>query len=214
MYTTGKLFLGVAAVVALAAGSWFGAQQRNTHEVATPEIAGFVLPEARNLKPFELVTDNEEIFVPADFRGRWSFLYFGYTFCPDVCPSSMVELAHLKENLETAHQNLNHAYFLVTIDPKRDTPKRLNDYAGYFDPSFQGLTGQMEQIAIFAKQAGVIHRIPEGQDEQNYLVDHSSTITLIDPDGKLHAVFTSPLKATQIADDFAQILSRYRQLNS
>ena len=100
-------------------------------------------------------------------------------------------------------------YYLVSVDPARDTPERLREYVAYFDPTFRGVTGERDEINKLAGAASVIYVIPESAPGVPYLVGHSSTITLIDPGGNVHAIFTSPLVADGIAADFAKIETHY-----
>jgi protein SCO1/2 len=178
---------------------------------AVPTINGTVLPEPRPLSPFELVAADGSAFTPKDFQGHWSFVYFGYTYCPDVCPLTMVELADVKQRLAKDVPGLGEQYYLVSVDPARDTPDRMGEYVGYFDPEFHGLTGKDDEISKFAKQVGAFYLKPSGQDQKSYVVSHSSTITVIDPEGRFHAVFSAPHQADQVAADFAKILAHYRE---
>lgn len=202
--------IAAAAALALGAGAYSWIAQRNVPPL--PEIGGFVLPEARALEDFALVDSAGQPFAPRDFAGHWSFLYFGYTYCPDVCPLSMLELSSLKELLATQAPGLAAEYYLVSVDPQRDTPDRLREYVTYFDPAFRGLTGDPAQIAAFAQAVGAIYFVPPGQDDESYVVSHTSNVTLLDPDGRLHAVFMAPHTPTLLAADFAKVLARYRAL--
>jgi protein SCO1/2 len=201
----------VAALAALAVGvttyAWIAKRVP-----PLPEIGGFVLPEARALDDVALVDSAGQPFAARDFAGHWSFLYFGYTYCPDVCPLSMLELSNLKKLLATRTPGVAAEYYFVSVDPRRDTPERLREYVTYFDPGFHGLTGEPAQIAAFANALGAIYFVPPDQDEQTYVVSHTSSVTLLDPEGRLHAVFTAPHTPEQLAADFAKVLTRYRAL--
>jgi protein SCO1 len=170
-----------------------------------PEIGGYVLPEPKTLPPIELVDDHNQPFHAADFAGRWSFLYFGYTYCPDVCPLTLVEFTAVKKRLEEALPGTSTAYYLVTVDPARDTPQKLRDYVAYFDPAFHGITGSLADLKALAEVTGSVFFVPEGQPEDAYLVSHSSNIALLDPTGRLAAVFTTPHAPQQVAADFERI---------
>jgi protein SCO1/2 len=211
----GLIATGAAVVTAFGLGVWLSARFASDRDDALPtlpalDIGGFVLPEPRPLGGFELVDHEGKPFRASDFEGAWSFLYFGYTYCPDVCPLTLLELAGLKERLAESCENLTDRYYLVSVDPKRDTPARLRDYVTYFDPEFRGLTGALEEIDKLTTQVGAIYSYPEGQEAENYLVGHSSTVTLIDPNGRYHGVFTTPHTAASMAADFPKILERYR----
>ena len=177
-----------------------------------PDINGFVLPVATPLEDVVLVDSAGQPFTSRDFTGHWSFLYFGYTYCPDVCPLALLELGSLKEALAKQAPGLAAEYYFVSVDPGRDTPERLREYVTYFDPAFRGLTGEPERLASFAQAVGAIYFVAPGQDAEGYLVSHTSNITLLDPVGRLHAVFTAPHTPGQLAGDFAKILARYQSL--
>ena len=172
------------------------------------EINGFVVDDPRPLPEFSLVDGEGNAFQSGDFKGHWSFVYFGYTYCPDVCPMSLVEMAKVKRSLESDRQIDNDRYYLVSVDPGRDTPQRIGEYVRYFDPSFRGLTGESEEIDKFVAAAGAIYELPETIEDDNYLVGHSSFITLLNPDGNVHAFFTTDLDGDKLAADFRRILER------
>jgi len=199
----------VAAGLAVGAGIAANLSWRHAATAPPPQIGGYVLPEPRSLGAFELVDETGAKFAPRDFEGRWSFLYFGYTYCPDVCPLALVELADVKKRLAERAPSARLSFFFVSVDPRRDTPERLHEYVTYFDPEFRGLTGEPAQIAALANAVGAVYFVEPGQDEKTYLVSHSSNIALLEPGGGLRAVFTSPHVAGQLADDFAAIFARY-----
>jgi len=204
-------YASVAVLAALAAGvalrTWIAKPN-----LPLPDIGGFVLPEPRALDGIALVDSDGRPFGATDFAGHWSFLYFGYTYCPDVCPLALIELSSLKELLAKQAPDAAAEYFLVSVDPHRDTPDRLHEYVAYFDPAFRGLTGEPDRIAAFAQAVGAIYFVPPDQDAESYVVSHTSSITLLDPDGRLHAIFTAPHTPAQLAADFAKVLARYRAL--
>ncbi len=172
-----------------------------------PKIGGYVLAEPRALPSVALVDERGRAFGSADFVGRWSFLYFGYTYCPDVCPLTLVELAKLKKNLAEQLPGTPTDYYLVSVDPARDTPERLREYVTYFDASFHGLTGSIDDLKSLTQQSGSVFLVPEQKNDDAYLVSHSSNIALVDPEGRLSAVFTSPHEPAQLAADFGLIVA-------
>jgi protein SCO1 len=172
-----------------------------------PKIGGYVLAEPKALPPVALVDEQGRAFAPADFAGRWSFLYFGYTYCPDVCPLTLVELATLKKLLAEQLPDTPTDYYLVTVDPARDTPEKLREYVTYFDASFHGLTGSIGDLKLLTAQTGSVFFVPEKQGDDAYLVSHSSNIALVDPAGRLSAVFTSPHEPARLAADFGLIVA-------
>lgn len=198
-----------AAAAALGIAAWLLV---GTRAQAPLEIgAGYVLATPRPLPAAELVDERGEPFRPGDFAGRWSFLYFGYTYCPDVCPLTLVELANLKKLLAAEPLAPHADYYLVSVDPKRDTPARLREYVAYFDPEFRGLTGSPEALAALAQATETLYEVPEGEAGDNYLVSHSSNVVLLDPAGLVHAVFTPPHDPKSVAADFTKVAARYAE---
>lgn len=196
----------LACVAALASGIWFSSWLQR--ETAVPEVQGFVLSEPRDFPAFTLTDDNRESFGPDDFRGKWSLLYFGFTYCPDICPLTLAVFRQFKAQLSESGR-ANTAFYLVSVDPERDTPERLHDYVRYFDPDFRALTGPVAELDKLARTAGVIYIIPDDTGNEDYLVDHSSTVTLVNPDGQVHAVFTAPHTANQLARDIGAVVSQW-----
>ncbi len=199
--------IGAAAALAIAVGIGVGLWRRAA--APPPEIGGYVLPSAKPLGTAELVDDRGAKITTQDFAGHWSLLYFGYTYCPDVCPLTLVELAEVKKKLAERTPSAALSVYFVSVDPQRDTPERLHEYVRYFDPDFHGLTGDITEITALANAVGAVFFVPPGQDEKTYLVSHSSSIALLEPTGALRAVFTAPHDAEQVAADFAKIYARY-----
>lgn len=196
--------MGIAAAAAIVGGA---VGLRYWHTEPPPTIGGYVLAEPKALPPVALVDERGRAFSPADFAGRWSFLYFGYTYCPDVCPLTLVELATVKKSLAEQLPDTPTDYYLVSVDPKRDTPERLREYVTYFDAGFHGLTGSIDDLKSLTEKTGSVFFVPDDQSDDAYLVSHSSNITLLDPEGRLAAVFTSPHAPAQVAEDFARIVA-------
>jgi len=174
-----------------------------------PSIAGFVYPEPRAISPFRLTDHNGKPFDLDALKGKWSFVYFGYTYCPDVCPTTLAELSRTRKLLEEAGLDGGTQYVFVSVDASRDTPRRLGEYVGFFNPKFVGATGSDEALTGLTRQLGVAYSFPEGRKGKTYAVDHSSIVALFDPDARLHAVFTPPQKAEEIAEGFRKILGRW-----
>jgi protein SCO1 len=198
----------VAAVAALALGlgTWL---ILNAIKSPPLEIAGYVLATPRDLPAVELVDEHGEPFLPHDFAGRWSFLYFGYTYCPDVCPLTLVELAKVKLELAAAGFSEPSAFYFVSVDPGRDTPTRLREYVAYFDPELRGLTSSPAALAALAQATDTIFDVPDDSAGDNYLVSHSSNVVLLDPNGRVHAVFAAPHDPARLAADFTKIVERF-----
>lgn len=160
--------------------------------LGTPQIGG----------PFALVDDTGKPRTDADFRGRLMLVYFGYTHCPDACPTALQDIADALEKLGPAADQI--APIFVTIDPERDTVQYLKGYAEQFDPKFTALTGSAEQVAAAAKAYRVYYR--KATDKGDYLMDHSSIVYLMGRDGKFLTHFTPDTTPDQMADTLRKYL--------
>ena len=204
--TINFLLLGI---VALGLGIWLG-QIYLTRSQPSLEIAGFYLPEPKIIENFQLIRDNGQAFSQNDLRGHWTFIYFGYTYCPDACPLTLTYLNSVQKKLAERHLDDNVDYMLISVDPKRDTPQRLAEYTTYFNPEFYAATGDPQAIEQVARQFGASYDFPDGQEGEDYLVGHSSFVFLTDPDGRLHAVLTPPHTPDVIVADFVKIREHYQ----
>lgn len=136
--------------------------------------------------PFTLTNQDGKTVREADFAGRWRILYFGYAFCPDVCPTDLALVGRGLKAFEVANPALGAKVvpIFITIDPERDTPSALKPYVAAFHPRLVGLTGTPEQIAAVARAYGVYFKRMETGDPANYLMDHSAMVYLFGPDGR------------------------------
>ena len=205
MNRTQAIAVAAVATVAIGAGLLLGILWRPDE---TPRIAGFVYPEPKAISPFKLDETNGKALDLDALKGKWSFVYFGYTYCPDACPTTLAELSRAQKLLEDAGLDVDNQYFFVSVDSQRDTPQRLAQYVEYFNRKFVGATGGDEALTNFTRQVGVLYSFPQGRKGKNYEVDHSSTVALFDPGARLHAVFTPPQRAEGIAEGFRKILGR------
>jgi protein SCO1/2 len=192
--------LVAAAVLAgLAAGLYLGGGGR------PPKVGGIVYPEPRPVPAFELTAGDGSAFSRERLAGHWSFVFFGYTHCPDVCPLTLADLEVMHDELGQATFDHPLQVLFVSVDPDRDTPDRLAEYVGYFDPSFIGATGDAAQLGKLAKAFGVVFKAHSDQGG-NYPVDHSTAILLVDPQTRLAAVLTPPHEGARLAADFRNIV--------
>lgn len=131
--------------------------------------------------PFTLVAANGQNVTDQSFRGKWLLVYFGYTFCPDACPTTLSHVAEALQKLGPDAQKITPLF--ITVDPKRDTPKVMGTYVKAFDPRIVGLSGTSGEIAAVAKEYHVYYAIEKSNDPDSYLVDHSSFIYVMTPKG-------------------------------
>jgi protein SCO1/2 len=197
----------LAAVIALATGYWLSDYLLRK----PPDLPGLhatVLNQPRDVQPFTLVDHTGKRFDNRALLGRWSFVFFGYTHCPDVCPTTLSVLNSVARKLEGLENQPR--FVFISIDPGRDTPEKLGQFVSYFNGTFIGATGTEDAINALTRQLGVIYsRVDENSGTDNYLMDHSASVLLFDPTGRFHAVFTPPLDATDITDDFKVISDAY-----
>jgi protein SCO1/2 len=191
------LVLGIAALIAAGAGFWLARELDSTG----PTLAsGTWLPQPKMITDFRLTDEAGRPFTTAQLRGRPSLLFFGFTHCPDVCPTTLVKLAQLKRAAGLPGLQV----VFVSIDPQRDTPPVLSAYVHAFDPQFVGVTGDPQSIARVAAQFGVaVSRVelPGG----DYTMDHSAAVFLVDDHAREVGVFTPPFEVPRIAQDLRNI---------
>lgn len=168
---------------------------------APPPLEG-----ARIGGPFTLTDQNGATVTDRSFAGQYRVMYFGYAFCPDICPTDVANLARgvkafAKANPAKAEKL---KFIFVTVDPARDTPKAMKAFTGAFDPKMVGLTGSSAVIADVAKAYGVAYSIPPGQSKDNYIVDHSRQAYLMSPDNKPIALLPHDGTADEISAELAK----------
>jgi protein SCO1 len=141
----------------------------------------------------------------SDFRGKIVLLFFGFTYCPDVCPTTLAELKLVMKDLDEKSDQVQ--VLFISVDPKRDTSESMQAYVDRFDPSFIGLSGTQEQLEPIWKNYGIFREVVEGSSENNYTVNHTARILLIDQDGNLRLSYDIQVDPEDISRDI-QILLR------
>ena len=198
-------WLSVAFLSVLAAGIAAAVIWRPKPPAAL--ASGTLFSPARALADFSLIDNQGRSFGERDLRGHWSLMFFGYTNCPDYCPTTLTTLAALENQLRAAKTVAPPQVVFVSVDAKRDTPARLNQFVPNFDPEFIGLTASSQPaIEAIAKSWGVAVKIEYAADG-NYIVDHSSVIFVIDPAGHLAAVLAGPFTVDALKSDFRRIVT-------
>ena len=193
------LALAFAAVLIVAAGALLVVAMRENPKGA----AGTMLASAIG-GPFQLVDQNGKRVSDADLKGKWQLLFFGYTHCPDACPTALNEIALALDRLGDKRNAVRVVF--ITVDPERDTPEVLKNYVQSFDASIVALTGSPDQVAQAAKAYRVFyakHPRPDG----GYEMDHSAVIYVMDPQGRFTATFTPDTPAPAIAERLQKLLS-------
>ncbi len=171
---------------------------------APHEFAGAELVEEEPLPDFTLTAAGDAPVSLSDFRGQYVYLYFGYTFCPDFCPTTLAKLARVRDEMGDDAGRVQ--VMMVTVDPERDTPEVLERYVQTFDPSFVGLTGETAAIDGAAGSLGVFYQRNEGSEATGYLVDHSTRTYLIGPDGRALVAYPHDAEVEAMAADLRWLM--------
>lgn len=209
-----SILLIVVAVVAMSAGLWLAKLQPEKVQ-NVPHIQGAIYPDAKEISPFNLLTHQNKIFMQSGFIGQWNLIFVGYTHCPDVCPTTLgllneVDRIYKEQNLDSVK-----IYFL-TIDPDRDSVQVMQEYIHYFNNDFTGLTGNQTEINKLVRNLNAVYRKAPGLSGKisadDYLMDHSSALMLINPDGKLQSILTAPHSTNSIITSIITSQTYYKSL--
>jgi cytochrome oxidase Cu insertion factor (SCO1/SenC/PrrC family) len=184
----------VLGLLAIGATSYVMHLDQSAEEVGGVPIGG----------DFELVDQDGRVVTEEDFAGRLMLVYFGYTFCPDVCPTSLQTMGAALEQLGEDAGDV--AFVFVTLDPERDTVAQMKAYVSLFEPEPVGLTGTPEQVAAAAKAWRVYYRLQNEGGDEDYLVDHSSFVYLMDRDGRYVAHFGHAAPPEEMVEKISQTL--------
>jgi protein SCO1/2 len=205
--TVRLLVAAIIAAIAIGTGIW-AARALFTPSGAADPLSATRFPVARALQPFQLVDHHGQRFDNRALQGHWTFLFFGYTHCPDVCPTTLSVLNGVAQRLTDSGADVRFAF--VSVDPQRDTPEQLARFVTYFNGDFIGVTGEPKAIEALTGQLGVLFmQVSNAASPDSYLVDHTASVFLIDPEGRYHAVFTPPLDADAISADVRAMLEDY-----
>lgn len=211
MFRNLTLFLCSAA--ALIAGVMF----YTVYQANEQPLQALVYPQPRTLADFSLTDQFGETVNRERLYGHWTMAFVGYTSCPDICPLTLAKLAGVQPELAAMVEQPLTIWF-ISVDPKRDTPEQINRYVNYFEqPNLLGMTAGHDQLFPFVRQLGLMYAI-SSTTEQSYLVDHSASIVLINPQGQLVAMFKPPLQlgelpvisAEQLLTDFPRVLNKLK----
>lgn len=197
-----------AATLALMAGYWVAGHFLSS-SVDLSGLHATVFDTPRDIENFTLADHTGKTFDNRSLKNHWSFVFFGYTHCPDVCPTTLSVLNGVAHKLGKPDADVQ--FVFISVDPERDTPEKLGQFVSYFNGAFVGVTGTPEALDALTRQLGVVfERVADNSGSGKYVLDHSASVLLFDPAGRFHAVFTPPLSATDIAADFGRISQAYR----
>ena len=200
-----KVFLGLIAMAAIVIGMF---SYRSITKLPLPEHALYY-QQSRDIQPFELIDHNGNAFTKDRFNDKWSLVFFGYTSCPDVCPTTLQNLSFIYDELKAITDKSQ--VLLVSVDPQRDTQEKLAQYIAYFNSEFFALRAGHEVLLPFARNMGLMYAINgEGDD---YLVDHSASLVLINPVGEIAALFKPEHEVGNVPSiDSDNLLSDYKKI--
>lgn len=190
-----KIILSVVAVVAGLAVGFFFFRPYTFH--------GTVIQSPEPSFDFTLTGENGDVSL-SDFRGKIVFIYFGYIFCPDICPATLANVGQALRQIGAKAEDVQ--VLMISLDPERDTPEKLAQYVRQFHPSFIGLTGSKEQLDEVASLYGIYYQKAETDSAAGYLIDHTATLLVLDRDGYLKLVFPFGVTSDEIADDLKYMI--------
>ena len=197
-----KILVALAITIVFCAGLWLGiAQQREQRlEILMQDQVVTVLKTPKPLATFSLQDQDQAKFDRSRLQGKWSLLFFGFTNCPDVCPTTLSTLNQLHAELNKQKHDVGDVQFIfVSVDPGRDNSDKLKRYVKYFNKEFLGVTGDKKEIARFAGQLGAHYEVLDKSGEKNYSVNHTAAIFIFDKKGQFFGLMSPPLDPAAMA---------------
>ena len=199
-----NLIFAIVLGGALAAGIFVATQMNKPADLQT----AFVLPMPNALPDFSLLDQSGELVNADTFRGQWDLVFFGFTNCPDICPTTLQTLASARRELIDAGVDELPRIVLVSVDPERDTPEILGQYVDYFGDGNLGVTGELEGVSTLTAALGIYFEKAPTKDG-NYGVDHSAAVLVINPDGEFSALFSAPHIVANYVHDLPIIMGDF-----
>ncbi len=208
-----RVFLPLfVASFGLGLGILFSEFTKNDLDVFKAE--GILWPSPPKLNEFFLIDKDNLPFTLDNLKGRWSIIFFGFANCPDICPSTLIEMSKAERKLRAMPEFGNSGQLIfVSVDPERDSPTVLKTYVSHFSSNLQAASGSQEELRILAKSVGAIFlKVDSHDDDHNhsYSVDHSAGIFFVSPDATLLSVLTPPIVDTTILDRMTNVLKAYQ----
>jgi len=202
--------LVAAAEVGLAlagSGYWALWQSRTASADIDMPPALVTFPERRPIAEFILVDDEKGVFDLKSLEAKWSFIFFGFMYCPDICPTTLYDLSQVKREMiaqGVIEQDIQ--FVFISVDPARDKAAQIQRYVQYFDPSFLGATGSIGQLTNLTRQLGAPFRAEPETAENVYEVTHSSAVYIVDPLVQYTGIISPPFVAEDVASQFSALL--------
>lgn len=207
------LYAGIAfGVLALLFGMW---AQFNGHPHQNKELVlqnGTAFPIPREVKPFELQNAKDGTpFTKAQLQGHWSMMFFGFTHCAMLCPTTLTTLNKFYGNLEAANFKEMPQVYFVSIDPERDSLKRIDSYVTSFNKNFKGATASEEVLDKITNEFNILFSKNNPNKDEDYQIDHSGTVLLFNPEGNLAGLFSPPIDAKTLTEDYQAIITNAKE---
>jgi len=196
-----NLLLAIVLGGALAAGIFVASEMNKPADLQT----AFVLPLPNALPDFSLLDQSGDLVNADTFQGQWDLVFFGFTNCPDICPTTLQVLASAKQKLIENGERTVPRIVLVSVDPERDTPELLGQYVDYFGEGNLGVTGELEGVNTLTAALGIYFGKAPTEDG-NYGVDHSAAVLVINPDGEFSALFSAPHTVANFVHDLPIVM--------
>ncbi len=204
----GKSYFLFILIAVVAIGSGLLVQTSTKPPAELPEFKKTILlPTPKSLGEVNFTDHNSRPFTLENLKGKWSILFFAFTNCPDVCPTTMQTLSQVKAAASEAGVWNNYQVIMVTVDPERDDPERLKSYVPYFDPEFIGLTAPVDYTTAFAKNVGILFFKGEVLENGGYDMDHGASLILLNPQGQYAGVMTAPHNVNELSADLIDLAS-------
>ena len=194
-----KILFGLGLLLGFGLFAWIYLDWVN----AKPTYAGILIDPPYQAGDFTLQSDRGDVHL-SDYRGKVVLLYFGYTFCPDVCPITLSKVSHAFQLLGKDSDKLQMIF--ISVDPDRDTPEKLGKYARAFNPAFIGATGSPDNIAAIAKKYGIFYQKRIVNSAAGYLVDHTAIVWVVDPNGNLRLEWPYGFESSTMVSDLRTLL--------
>ncbi len=208
-----KIGLTITLLLAMASlfiGIFVSQHWHNKKNIDPNQFHGTYLQMPRAVNNFALLGVDGKPFTNESLQGRWTLIFFGFTNCGYVCPTTMTELAKMYRLLEEKKITDLPQVVMITLDPQRDTVEKLNQYVSSFDPHFYGARGDESAINAMTREMGIAYAKVTNKndaDGQNYDMQHSGAVMLFNPQGELSAFFTTPHRANLLAKDYMLLVS-------
>ena len=203
------IWLIAIGILALLFGMWSSHNLSKANKQNTITLSvGTILPMPRPVQAFQLTGLDNNAFTNDNFKNHWTMIFFGFTHCPMLCPTTLSTLNQVYQKLQHDQVQALPQVLFISVDPERDSIQGIKEYLTSFNPAFIGARGDKDKIDAITKQFNVAYaKVMQNPTDQNYSVDHSGTILLVDPQGQLYAIFSTPHNANNIAGDYEKIIA-------